>query len=295
MVTVILLWRTHIVRLHVVWFFVMSLDVRHHHPEKRKRDMSIIVMSGCATGIGAATRKVLEAAGHKIIGIDIHGAEVIADLSTAQGRKQAIADVLARCSGGMDGVVLCAGLGVQVKPAGKVTSVNYFGAVELLDAFLPELQKGQQPAAVVISSVASAHLDWDKNPLAAAFEAGDEAQAAAIVDGAGEQGGNLAYAGSKNALTVAVRKRAEAWGKAGVRLNTIAPGATETPLLQAGLKDPLYGEAIARFVPPLGRRAEPAEIAAVITFLMSPAASYVHGAQIVIDGGIDALMRPTAF
>ena len=103
--------------------------------------MSTIVMSGCATGIGAATRKALEAAGHKIIGIDIRDAEVIADLSTAQGRKQAIADVLLQCSGGMDGAVLCAGLGVQVQPAGKVTSVNYFGAVELLDAFLPELQR----------------------------------------------------------------------------------------------------------------------------------------------------------
>lgn len=257
--------------------------------------MSTIVMSGCATGIGAATRKALEAAGHKIIGIDIRDAEVIADLSTAAGRKKAIADVLAQCASGMDGVVLCAGLGVQVKPSSKLTSVNYFGAVELLDAFLPVLQKGHQPAAVVISSVASAHLAWEKNPLAAAFEAGDEAKAGAIVDGAGEQGGNLAYAGSKNALTVAVRKRVDAWGKAGVRLNTIAPGATETPLLQEGLKDPVYGESIAKFVPPLGRRAEPEEMASVIAFLMSPAASYVHGAQIVIDGGIDALMRPTQF
>lgn len=257
--------------------------------------MSTIVISGCATGIGAATRKALEAAGHQIIGIDIRDAEVIADLSTTAGRKQAIAGALACCGNEMDGLVLCAGLGVQVKPAGKITSVNYFGAVELLDAFLPVLQKGLKPAAVVISSVASAHLPWDKNPLAAAFEAGEEAKAAAIVEGAGEQGGNLAYAGSKNGLTVAVRKRVDAWGKAGVRLNTIAPGATETPLLQAGLKDPQYGESIAKFVPPLGRRAEPSEMASVIAFLMSDAASYVHGAQIVIDGGIDALMRPTGF
>lgn len=257
--------------------------------------MSIIVMSGCATGIGAATRKVLEAAGHQIVGIDIRDAEVIADLSTAEGRKQAIADVLAKCSKGMDGLVLCAGLGPQTKVLGNVVSVNYFGATELMDAFLPELKKGHQPAVVVISSVASAHLAFDKNPLAPALEAGEEAKARAIVEQAGEQGGNLAYSGSKNALTVAVRKRAAAWGEAGVRLNTIAPGATETPLLQAGLQDPRYGESIAKFVPPMGRRAEPSEMASVIAFLMSPAASYVHGAQIVIDGGIDAAMRPTQF
>lgn len=257
--------------------------------------MSTIVMSGCATGIGAATRKVLEAAGHRIIGIDMRNAEVIADLSTAEGRRQAIADVQQQCAGALDGLVLCAGLGPQHAAVGNVVSVNYFGAVELMDALLPQLQQSPQAAAVVISSVASAHLAHDKNPLAAALAAGDEAQARAIVQGAGEHGGNLAYAGGKNALTVAVRQRAAAWGKAGVRLNTIAPGATETPLLQEGLNDPRFGESIAKFVPPLGRRAEPAEMASVIAFLMSPAASYVHGAQIVIDGGIDAVMRPTQF
>lgn len=257
--------------------------------------MSTIVMSGCATGIGAATRKALEAAGHRIVGVDIRDAEVIADLSNSQGRKQAIADVLAQCSDGMDGLVLCAGLGPQTKVLGNVVSVNYFGATELLDAFLPELQKSKNAAAVVISSVASAHLAFDKNPLAAPLEGGDEAKARAIVENAGEHGGNLAYAGSKNALTVAVRKRTAAWGKAGVRLNTIAPGATDTPLLQAGLDDPRFSESISKFVPPLGRRAEPSEMASVIAFLMSPAAGYVHGAQIVIDGGIDAVMRPTAF
>ena len=257
--------------------------------------MSTIVMSGCATGIGAATRQALEAAGHKIIGIDIRDAEVIADLSSAAGRQQAIAATLEQCAGALDGIVLCAGLGPQTKVVGNVVSVNYFGATELMDAFLPALKNGHQPAAVVISSVASAHLPFEKNPLAPALEAGDEARARAIVENAGEQGGNLAYAGSKNALTVAVRKRAADWGRAGVRLNTIAPGATETPLLQAGLQDPRYGESIAKFVPPLGRRAEPAEMASVIAFLMSPGAAYVHGAQIVIDGGIDAMMRPTQF
>ncbi|SDL90952.1 NAD(P)-dependent dehydrogenase, short-chain alcohol dehydrogenase family [Oryzisolibacter propanilivorax] len=257
--------------------------------------MPLTLMSGCATGIGAATRQALEAAGHQIIGIDIRDAEIVADLSTSAGRQQALHEALARCGGRLDGLVLCAGLGPQTPDVGKVVSVNYFGAVELLDGLLPALQRGTAPAAVVISSVASAHLLWDKNPLAQALEGGDEAQAQAIVRGAGEHGGNLAYAGSKNALTVAVRKRAGSWGQAGVRLNTVAPGATETPLLQAGLQDPRFGESIAKFVPPLGRRAEPAEMASVITFLMGSGASYVHGAQICIDGGIDAQMRPTQF
>ncbi len=112
---------------------------------------------------------------------------------------------------------------------------------------------------------------------------------------AGDMRGNLAYAGSKNALTVAVRERAKAWGAAGVRLNTVAPGATQTPLLEAGLNDPRYGQAIRDFIPPIGRRAAPEEIAAAVGFLLSTAASYVHGAQLVVDGGIDAVSRPTSF
>lgn len=257
--------------------------------------MPTTLVTGAASGIGAACARLLEAAGHRVIGADRRDAAICGDLSTAAGRRAVIEQALAACDGRLDGLVLCAGLGAQVEPASLTVSVNYFGAVELLDALLPALRQGQSPSAVVISSVAAAQLPWERNPLAAALEAGDEARAQAIVMGAGPAGGHLAYAGSKNALTVAVRRRAADWGRAGVRLNSVAPGATETPLLQQGLQDPRYGEAIRNFVPPLGRRAEPAEIAAVVGFLMSPAAGYVHGAQIVVDGGIDAVGRPTQF
>lgn len=257
--------------------------------------MPTTLVTGSASGIGAATALALQAAGHTVIGVDLRNADITGDLSTAAGRQAIVAQALERCNGTLDGLVLCAGLGAQTQPASLVTSVNYFGAVELLDGLLPALQKGTNPSAVVISSVASAMLPWDKNPLAAACQAGDEASASAIVMGAGEAGGNLAYAGSKNALTVAVRKRATTWGQAGVRLNTVAPGATETPLLQAGLQDPRYGEAIKNFVAPIARRAEPREMASVVVFLMSEAASFVHGTQLYVDGGIDAVTRPTQF
>ena len=257
--------------------------------------MTTILITGSASGIGAATREALIAAGHTVIGVDLKNADIQGDLSTPTGRQAVIQAVLERCSHKLDGLVLCAGLGAQTLPASLVTSVNYFGAVELLDGLLLALQKGTNPSAVVISSVASAMLPWDKNPMAAAFTANDEQAVAHIVMSAGDKGGNLAYAGSKNALTVAVRQRAVVWGQAGVRLNTVAPGATETPLLQAGLQDARYSESIKKFLGPIARRAEPSEVANVVTFLLSQAASFVHGAQLYVDGGIDAASRPTQF
>jgi len=257
--------------------------------------MALIALSGSRSGIGAATAARLVADGHRVIGIDMRDADVVADLSTPEGRAEAVAAVLQQCGGALDGLVLCAGLGAHVEPASKVASVNYFGAVGLLDALLPALSRGQNASAVVVSSVAASQLPWDKNPLAAACEANDEAQVAAICDGAGAKRGHLAYAGSKNALTVAVRRRAVAWGQAGVRLNTVAPGAVETPLLQAGLSDPRYGQAIKDFVAPIPRRARPDEVASMIAYLMGPEAGFIHGAQFFIDGGVDAMARPTQF
>lgn len=253
------------------------------------------VITGSASGIGAATRRRLEASGHHVIGVDLHNADIDVDLSRSGGRTHAVAAVLERCVGRLDALVLCAGLGATFEPAATIAQVNYYGAIELLDGLLPALKQGHRPAAVVISSVASVQLPWDKNPLGEALEAHDEARVGAILDAAGARAGNLAYAGSKNTLTVAMRRRAAAWGQAGVRLNTVAPGATQTPLLEAGLNDPRYGQAIRGFVPPLGRRAEPDEIAEVVSFLLSRQADYVHGAQIVVDGGIDAMTRPTQF
>lgn len=245
-----------------------------------------VVVTGSASGIGAATVALLRAAGHDVIGVDLHDADIVADLSSPDGCTDAVGAVLKRCDGVLDAAVLCAGLGPHVPDPELILAVNYRAAVAMLDGLLPALSRGTDPAAVVVSSVASTHVAWADNPIST----GTEEQALAA---AGEGAGYLAYAWSKNAVTVNVRQRVSIWGAAGVRLNTVAPGSVDTPLLQAGLADPRYGAAIRGFTAPIQRHGTPDEIAELIGYLLGPHAGFIHGAQFVIDGGTDALMRPT--
>ncbi|MGC7096154.1 SDR family oxidoreductase [Amycolatopsis lurida] len=242
----------------------------------------MIAVTGSASGIGAAVVSALS--GRDVIGVDLRDADVCADLSTAEGRQQAIDGVLSRCGGELEGLVLCAGLGPHTPDPMRIIEVNYRGAVSLLDGLFPALRT----AAVAVSSSASTMVRWRDNPISR----GEEEAALAA---AGEYRGQLAYAWSKNALTVAVRQRVAEWGAAGVRLNTVAPGAVDTPLLDAGLADPRYGDAIRSYQAPIARHGRPEEVAALIVYLLGPHATYIHGAQFPIDGGSDALMRPTEF
>ncbi|SOZ40105.1 SDR family oxidoreductase [Cupriavidus neocaledonicus] len=263
--------------------------------------MRTVVITGAASGMGAAVRRRMLADGCRVIGVDLRDADVQADLSTTQGRAAAIDAVLSQSGGRIDQLVCCAGLGPHVDPATLVASVNYFGVVALLDGWFDALREGTQPCAVVVSSNSATLQSWDGSPLRDAYLAGDEAgvlamlAAAAQAEATRDQAGYIAYASSKHAVTAAARQRAAAWGRAGVRLNVVAPGAVETPLLQAGLADPRYGDAIRDFVAPLGRRARPEEVAELIAFLCGPQAAYLHGSVLFIDGGLDAAQRPLRF
>ncbi|MEC3768337.1 SDR family oxidoreductase [Cupriavidus sp. SS-3] len=263
--------------------------------------MKTVIVTGAASGMGAAVRRRMLADGCRVIGVDLRDADILADLSTEAGRAAAIDAVLSQSGGRLDQLVCCAGLGPHVDPATLVASVNYFGVVALLDGLFDALREGTQPCAVVVSSNSATLQSWDGSPLRDAYLANAEAgvlamlAAAAQAEATRDQAGYIAYASSKHAVTAAARQRALAWGRAGVRLNVVAPGAVETPLLQAGLADPRYGDAIRDFVAPLGRRARPEEVAELIAFLCGPQAAYLHGSVLFIDGGLDAAQRPLRF
>lgn len=255
--------------------------------------MPVTAISGSASGIGAAVSAALRAAGHQVIGIDRANAEVEADLSTPQGRQAAIAQVLELSGGVLDGLVCCAGVGVTAPSVGLVLAVNYFGVSQLLEGLAPALVKGQQPAALVIGSVAATHGGAEQQPMVEAMLAGDEPRALELASALGQP--HVAYACSKYAVTSLARRLAVDWAAQGIRLNVVAPGAVQTPLHQASLDDARFGQAVREFVAPLGRAGTPEEIAAVVAFLQSAQASFVHGSVIFVDGGMDAMVRPQRF
>jgi NAD(P)-dependent dehydrogenase (short-subunit alcohol dehydrogenase family) len=254
--------------------------------------MRVAAITGSATGIGAAVRARLEREGDRVVGVDLRGAEVEADLATPEGRRRARAGILERTGGALDRLVLCAGLGSHVEDLARIASVNYFGAVELLDALKHALAGRPGAAALAVCSNSARFGAFDEHPYVRALLDGDEALSREL---AARENGFVAYAGSKHALARALRRRAAAWGEAGVRLNGIAPGATETPLLQGSLEHPVWGKGVERLAIPLGRRARPEEIAEVVAFLLSPAAGYVHGSIWYVDGGSDAALLPDRF
>jgi NAD(P)-dependent dehydrogenase (short-subunit alcohol dehydrogenase family) len=250
-------------------------------------------LTGSASGIGRALRERLERVGQRVIGVDLRDAEVTADLAAPAGRRAAVDAVLRASDGRLDGVVACAGLGPHLEPA-RITAVNYFGAIALLDGLRPALARGDAPAAVAVASNATTLTPGADGPLAAACLAGDEDVALRV---AGEGGGVEAYAAAKLALVRWLRRQAvmAPWGGAGIRLNAVAPGATLTPLLQDGLDQPVMGAAIRGLPIPLaGGFASPDAIAGAIAFLLGPDAAFCCGAVLFVDGGSDALLRPDA-
>ena len=254
--------------------------------------MAVVVISGSASGIGLATKQTLESQGDRVIGIDVRDADILADLSTPEGRRSAVEQALDATSGAIDGVVLCAGLSGVNTPPDTTLSVNYFGSVELFDALRPAMEGRPNPCAIgLVSNSSQFGIDYE-DPMVLALLEGDETKCRAMVN---ELDRGAAYRYSKHALARAIRHRAIEWGPAGVRINAIVPGMTDTPMVQAIREDAEMGPFVDTLPIPLGRPGTSEEMAGVIAFMLSDAAAYITGMMLWVDGGTDASIRPDRF
>ena len=254
--------------------------------------MRNIVISGSASGIGLATKERLTADGARVIGVDVKDADIIADLSTPNGRKHAIDQSLEMSGGAIDSLVLCAGLSGLFSPADTTLSLNYFGSVDLFDALRPAME-GQSNACAIglVSNSAQFGIDYN-DPMVLALLESDETKCREMIMTLDR---GAAYRYSKHALARAIRRRAVEWGPLGLRICGIVPGVTDTPMVKQIQNDPEFGSAVEMVPRPLGRNASAEEIAGVIAFMLSDAAAYITGSLLWVDGGTDAAVRPDAF
>ena len=154
------------------------------------------VVTGAASGIGLATKLLLESRGERVIGVDLRDADIQVDLTSAADRARMVEEMRDASGGSIDAIIAVAGLALPI-PA--TASVNYFGMVATLEGLRPLLAGSDSPRAVGVASFASIGPVDDK--ITADFTSGDEAAALARANelAADPMGtGMLIYPSTKN-------------------------------------------------------------------------------------------------
>lgn len=249
------------------------------------------VITGSGSGIGAAAARLLREAGATVVGVDLQGAEVTADLSTPDGRRAAVDAVLEATGGTVDAVIASAGVS---QPTALTVSVNYYGVTEFLTALRPTLARSAAPRAVVVSSMSSLQPNYP--PLVDALLGSTEPAAREIADqlAADPQTANLIYASSKRAISRWVRAQSvsEEWAGAGIPLNAVGPGIVTTPMTEELLASPESTAFVDAVVPmPLNYHQPPESIANLCIWLTSVENTHCAGQTIYCDGGSDVVLR----
>jgi len=254
--------------------------------------MGIYVVTGAASGIGKAIKSALRAEGHQAIGVDLRDSDICADLSERDQVASVIGELNRRAPDGLDGLIPGAGVGVENPNKALIPKVNFFAAVDLVEGLMPALEKRRGAAVLICSN--SAHLMPYDEGYVQALLAGEWEEALGC---AASLTGVQLYGGGKLALGRWMRRRSTSAAKAGVRLNALAPGYTETGMTEAGLKDPEIGPSMQEFAKsiPIGTTARPEDQANAALFLLSEKAAHIAGAVLFVDGGHDAMFRPDGF
>jgi NAD(P)-dependent dehydrogenase (short-subunit alcohol dehydrogenase family) len=210
-------------------------------------------------------------------------------LSTPEGRRSAVGGATEQSGGELAGIVTCAGLAALPGRAGSLlASVNYFGTVDVLEGLRPLLIRGG--SAVAISSNSTTVQPAVPADLVEACLRHDEELSAQIADA---RGSLVTYPATKLAVAHWVRRNATGpnWAGSGIRLNAIAPGMIDTPMVAGMRADAKAGPMLDMLPIPAGRPGRAEEIAAVVDLLLSPDGAFFCGSVVFCDGGSDALLR----
>jgi NAD(P)-dependent dehydrogenase (short-subunit alcohol dehydrogenase family) len=239
----------------------------------------VALVTGAASGIGAATCHFLAAAGVRIAAAD-QKLDGLAALREALGShtdflgvaldvrdeaaQQAFVEQTENTLGAITDVVPCAGL-ARSAPAETMTAEQW-------DLVLDINLRG---TFLTCKAAALAMLPRRRGSIVCI----------ASITAKGGQPGRANYAASKWGLVGLVKSLASEWGNRGIRVNAVAPNGVETPMLKVGVPEH-FRNAVMLDRTPLGRFARPEEIAQTIGFLLSDAASYITGSILEVDGGL---------
>jgi meso-butanediol dehydrogenase/(S,S)-butanediol dehydrogenase/diacetyl reductase len=241
----------------------------------------VALITGAASGMGAATAREFRAAGGQVVMVDLNeelavrvaaeieaGPPVIGDVSDSAFCNRAVKTALDRY-GRLDVLVNAAGVIVRADAVNtsdeqwqRVMNVNVNGVFFMSRAAIGPMKRQGKGAIVNFGSI------W----------------------GGVGAAGVTAYCASKGAVHQITRAMALDHVKDGIRINAVCPGEVNTPMLASERSEPVTPELMQRVAGtvPMGRLAEPVEIARVVLFLASDAASYMTGAMVNVDAGYTA-------
>jgi NAD(P)-dependent dehydrogenase (short-subunit alcohol dehydrogenase family) len=241
-----------------------------------------VVVTGCASGIGRATARALLDQGAEVQGFDVAEADLPLAAFTRLDLRDvgAIDDAVAAIAVPVDALFNCAGI-PPGRPPLDVMTVNFIGTRRLTVQLLAKMPPGSAVASVSSNGGAGwrAQLPQLRELIALeGFEAAvawTRANADVVAEG---------YRFSKAALIVWTLTAAATVIRQGVRINCTLPGAVETPMLEE-IERTTPRAAIDVVAQPIGRRSAADEQAWPLLMLNSPAAGYVNGAALPVDGG----------
>jgi 3-oxoacyl-[acyl-carrier protein] reductase len=225
-----------------------------------RRIVDLLVAEGCAVGLCARDKGEVDAAVSALT--DAGGTVIggVADVTDDAGLRGWI-DETAKALGGLDILVPNASAlvgGASVEAWQRGLDVDVLGTVRAVEAALPHLEASDAASIVAISSTAAVNIS----------------------------GGIRAYSGLKAAIISYLSGLSKIYGPKGIRANTVSPGAI---FFEGGVWDvrkrespDIYAAAVARS--PMGRLGTPEEVANAVVFLASPAASYISGTNLIVDG-----------
>jgi NAD(P)-dependent dehydrogenase (short-subunit alcohol dehydrogenase family) len=243
-----------------------------------------VVVTGCASGIGAHVVKQLTELGAAVVGLDKHrpGTDIAEFYALDLIDPASIERVVASIGGHVDALFNIAGVSSGIGDPLLVVTINFLGLRHLTEAVTADMSAGS--SIVSVSSLAAAGYLEHRQVVGGLLNTRTMPEGIqwcqrhpdALADGG--------YRLSKEAIILYTMRNTAALGARGIRINCTGPGVTETPILDQ--LRATYGQRYLDDIPkPLGRVADPAEQAAALVFLNSQAASYISGQVLWVDGG----------